>query len=220
MEDVAREPGAVELLRRERRRDPAVGSERAVAAVDDGDDDARRALAQRADELDSVRAELPRDELAGGIVAPLRDAPRLGSELGRPGRDVGRLASRSRPVRSANVAARSERLLEQHDHVEQYVTERRDPQGTIVPCSRGGRAQSAGFSAGRARRRRGRGRGCPSPPAGAAASGAAAGAPGRARRVRGRTVLRGVARGARGGSREMNPVEPFVSRRSSVRMHI
>ena len=106
MEDVAREPGGVELLRCERRRDAAVGSERAVAGVHDRDDDPRVAFAHRADELDSAGAELPRHELARGVVAPLGDAPCLGSELGRPRRDVGRLASGARPVRGAHVAAR------------------------------------------------------------------------------------------------------------------
>jgi len=42
---------------------------------------------------------------AGRVVAPLRDAAGLGSELGRPGGDVGRLPSGSRPARGAHVAA-------------------------------------------------------------------------------------------------------------------
>ncbi len=95
MEDVARDPGGVELLRRERRRHPAIGGERAVAVADDRDDDAGRARADGAAELDSVLRQLPRDELARRVVAALRDAPRLGVELGCPRRDVGGLAAGS-----------------------------------------------------------------------------------------------------------------------------
>ena len=75
--------------------------------------------------------------------------------------------------------------------------------------------ESEGLPAGRPRRRLGGGRGCPPPADGAAAARAAAGAPGRPRRVRGRAVLRGAARGARGGD---SNGELVVSRPTSVRM--
>ena len=150
MEDVAREPGGVELLRRERRRDAAVGGERAVAVVSTIETTTPVAPSATGPTSSTPCArELPRDELARGVVAALRDAARLGSELRRPGRDVRRLAAGAGPVRGAHVAAGSERLLEPDDHVEQHVTERRDPQGTIVPWSRGEdrAARAVGLSA-------------------------------------------------------------------------
>ena len=65
----------VELLRLERRRDAAVGRHRAVAVrADDRDDDARRAGRRPARRARRRARELARDELAGGVVAALRDA--------------------------------------------------------------------------------------------------------------------------------------------------
>src|SRR5579875_1591339 len=136
VEDVAREPARVELLRRERGRHTPVGGERALARVHDGDDDAGRAPGQRAGELDAARGELPRQQLAGRVAAPLGEAARLRSERGRPGRDVRSLAAGSRPDGGTNVAARGQRLLEPDDHVEHHVAERHDPQGTIEPWTR------------------------------------------------------------------------------------
>src|SRR5262249_33454259 len=136
VEDVARDPGGVELLRRERRCHAAVGGERTVAVANDGDDDAARAVTDWPDELDTSRGELPSHELACRGVAALRNAARVRAELGRPSGDVSGLAAGSGPVGGAHVVARSKRLRQQHDHVEQYVTERRDSQGTIVPWTR------------------------------------------------------------------------------------
>ena len=133
VQDVAREPSRVELLRRERRRHAAVGSERAVACLDDGDDDAGGTRADRPEQLDSVPRELTRDELPSRIVAALCDARRLRAERRRPRRDVRRLAARTGARRRANIAAGSEGLGEPHDHVEQDVAKGRDAHGTIVP---------------------------------------------------------------------------------------
>ena len=70
-----------------------------------------------------MRGELSRDELACRVVAALRDAARVRTELGGPGRDVGGLASGSSASRGAHVAARHEWLGQQRDDVEQNVTQ-------------------------------------------------------------------------------------------------
>ena len=127
VQDVALEPGGVELLGHERRRDAAIGRHRAVSVrVDERDDDARRAVADRADELDAVRLELTGDELARRIVAALGDAASLRSERRRPGRDVRRLAAGAGACAGAHVVPVGERLLQPHDHVEHHIAERRE----------------------------------------------------------------------------------------------
>ena len=127
MEDVAVEPGGIQLARVERGRDAPIGRERAVAvAADDGDDDAGRPRDDGTDDLDTAIRQLARDELAGGVVAALRDAPRAGAECLRPRRHVGRLAARAGARGRAHVPAGSERLLQAHDHVEHHVAERCD----------------------------------------------------------------------------------------------
>ncbi len=128
VEDVAVEPRGVELAGLERRRDAAVGGERAVAVgADDRDDDAGRPGRDRPDELDAARRELAREQLSRSVVAALGDAPRVGAERRRPGGDVRRLPARAGPRGRAHVPAGSERLVEPHDHVEHHVAEGCDP---------------------------------------------------------------------------------------------
>ena len=73
-----------------------------------------------------MRRELTADELARRIVPALGDAASLGSERGRPGRDVRRLASGACPRAGAHVVPVGERLLQPYDHVEHHVAEGRD----------------------------------------------------------------------------------------------
>ena len=113
---------AASFLGRERRRRAAVGCERAVAGLDDGDDDAGRTARDRPEELDAVRLQLARDELSSRVISPLRDARRVGTELRRPRGDVRRLSAGTGAGRGAHVPAGSERLLKAHDHVEQNIT--------------------------------------------------------------------------------------------------
>ena len=82
----------------------------------------------------------PRDELAGGVVAALREAAGVGAERRRPGRDVGRLAAGAGARSRANVVAGRERLVEPHDHVEHHVSESHDP--ALVQSSHGRRGQA------------------------------------------------------------------------------
>src|SRR5207253_1774926 len=94
VQEIALEPGRVELVRREGRRNPAVRSHRAVAVVtDDRDDDAGGAVDDGTHELDSVSSQLPCDELARRVVAALRDAARARAEGRSPGCDVRRPAA-------------------------------------------------------------------------------------------------------------------------------
>ena len=73
-----------------------------------------------------MRLELARDELSRSVVAALGDAARFGSERGRPGRDVRRLAAGAGPREGPNVVPLRERLLEPDDHVEHHIAECRE----------------------------------------------------------------------------------------------
>ena len=144
MQHVAVEPRLVELVRREARRDAAVGGHRAVAVrADERHDDAGRAVAGRPRELDAARRQLGRDERGGRVAPELRDAPRLGAERRGPRRDVRRLAAGAGARPRTDVVARRERLLEAHDHVEQGVAERCDPHSYNRPMDGGDRRARA-----------------------------------------------------------------------------
>ena len=125
----ALEPRGVELFRAERGRRAAVREHRALAVVvDERADDPASALG-RADDLDPAGGETASRELTGVVRAPLADEPRAGAELGRPGRDVRRLAA-GREVRLRRcVRARRHRPTEPHDDVERQVAEGADEHG-------------------------------------------------------------------------------------------
>ena len=166
MEDVAREPGRVELLRRERRRDPAVGRERAVAVADDRDDDAGRARATGADQLDSVRGELARDEL------PRRVVPRFAMQRASAPSSAAQAATLAAwPPAPARFAARTSPPgasgSAEHARPRRAIRHRMSRSARHNRPMDGERTrESARLPAGRGRRRLGRGRGCPPPPDG------------------------------------------------------
>ena len=106
VEDVAREPRGVELLRRERRRHAAVGRERAVAGLDDRDDDAGRARSRpargarrRAHPARARRALQPGRRRASRCTPRRRRAPPPTPRRSPPGRRHRRASPRARPRR-------------------------------------------------------------------------------------------------------------------------
>ena len=126
------------------------------------------------------------DELAGRVVAAPADEARVGAERARPRGDVRRLAACDRARLGRPVVARHERLVEAHDHVEEQVSECRQPHAVGSSHGRRGRGSKLrSFAIGGARRRRGRDRDGapldppPAPPAHVA--GRAGGVRGRAR---------------------------------------
>ena len=64
-----------------------------------------------------------REELAGVVVAELRDAARIPAERRNPRGDVRRLTACAGACLRAHVVAGGERLVEPHDHVEHHVAE-------------------------------------------------------------------------------------------------
>jgi len=127
VQNVALEPGRIDVLGAERGGDAAVGGHRALAVLDERHDDPRCACPDRPDEVDAALGELSCHELAGRVVAPSGDAAGLRAELGTPRGDVRSLSAGPRRALRPDVVAPGEGLLQPHDHVEQHVAERHDP---------------------------------------------------------------------------------------------
>jgi hypothetical protein len=126
VQDVAIEPRRLELVRRQLDGGAAIRRHRAVTGRRDADDDAG-AASNRSRELDTVCAQLLRDDLAGRVVAPPADVARVGSQRACPRGDVGRLAAGARARYRDLVVAGHERLLQLHDHIQEEVAEGRQP---------------------------------------------------------------------------------------------
>src|SRR5205823_3178560 len=91
--------------------------------------------------------ELRGRELTRRVGAAFADESRLRTELGRPRGDVRGLSAGAGARRRSDVAARDDRLLDAHDHVEQQVAERADPHAaepTILPWT--ARTGARGFA--------------------------------------------------------------------------
>ena len=127
VERLAARTRRVELGRRERRSDPAVGQHRAPALrVGERDDGAGPGLDLRAGELDAAGGELAGEQAAGGISGSLAHEARLPAERGHPGGHVRRLAAGSDAGSAVGVRVRHDRPVHAHDHVEQQVADRAD----------------------------------------------------------------------------------------------
>ena len=120
----AAEPGHLELLGAQLRRDPAVGEHRPPAlAVDQRDDDAVSPLDDRPDDVDAPSCELGRHDPTRGVGRPLADEAPVGAELDRPGSDVRRLPAGPGPRLGGALRVRLDGALRQDDHVEEQVAE-------------------------------------------------------------------------------------------------
>ena len=128
----ALEPHRLELVRAQLDRDPAVGRHRPLAVRrDERHHHAGRAGHDRPDELDSARSSSARASAPAASSACLATQRAPLAELGRPRRNVRRLAAGREPGLDRRVGAARERLASPHDHVEQRVAESADHEAPL-----------------------------------------------------------------------------------------
>ncbi len=144
----APEPGDLDLLGAQRRRDPAVGDHGArPVRRDERDDDTVAAGGDGTYDLDSPPFELARDELSCGVGAPLAHEASRGSERRRPRRNVRGLAARTdRRAGGALVAGRGRSVVRLDDDVQEQVSERADEHAKMLSWSRTGALSDSGRS--------------------------------------------------------------------------
>ena len=121
------QPGRIELVGAEVRRDAAVRGHRARAVLgDERHDRAGPAVDERSAHLDAVALEAAGGDAARFVSRALAEEPCPSAQLGHPGRNVRRLPAGAEPRRRVGVGARRERLAQADDHVEKQVAERDD----------------------------------------------------------------------------------------------